>query len=327
MARRIMVTGASGFIGSWVVDRLLATGHEVSVLALPETVAQIRQQNRIAITPGDLEQLDILSSALASVETVVHIAGLVPPSPAEELQRVNVDGTQSLLNACIGMRVPHFVYLSSTAVYQPMPWPARWPTDETYPRGDHLHDGIGAYARSKSGGEDAVTRVGEQTPLRYTIVRAPVVYGPGAGLTKMLLRHVRRGDWRTGVGSRLKEMQWVYVGDLARALALAAARPASHNSVVNVAGGELFSALELHAITGVLLDDPHAEPPALAPWPSLRYDISRAEQLFGYQPKVKLRDGVAELLRHLRNGTPLVTGIGTEIVQPSATSQRESAGQ
>jgi nucleoside-diphosphate-sugar epimerase len=324
---RVMVTGASGFIGARVVDRLLATGHEVSVLALPETVTQIRQQSRISITPGDLEQLDTLSSALTDMETVLHIAGLVPPSTPEELERVNVGGTQSLVNACIGMRVPHLIYLSSTAVYKPMPWPVRWPTDETYPRGDYPHDGIGAYARSKSGGEDAVMRAGEQTPLRYTIVRAPVVYGPGAGLTKMLLRQVRRGDWRAGVGSQFKGMQWVYVGDLAMALALAAARPAGNNSVLNVAGGELFSALELHSITGMMLDDSHAEPPALAPWPSLRYDISRAEQIIGYRPEVKLRDGIAELLKPIRKDAAHVTGTATEMVQPLLAPPTESTDQ
>jgi nucleoside-diphosphate-sugar epimerase len=322
-----MVTGASGFIGSRVVDHLLATGHEVSVLALPETVGQIRQQSHISITSGDLEQLDILTGALAGVETVVHIAGLVPPSTPEELERVNVGGTQSLVNACIGMRVPHLVYLSSTAVYRPMPWPERWPTDETYPRGDYPHDGIGAYARSKSGGEDAVMRASEQTPLGHTIVRAPVVYGPGARLTKMLLRQVRRGDWRAGVGSRVKAMQWVYVGDLAKALALAAARPATNNSVLNVAGGEVFSALELHSITGVLLDNPHAEPPALAPWPSLRYDISRAEKILGYQPEVKLRDGIAELLRSIRSDAAYVTGSITKIGQPLVAPPTENTDQ
>jgi nucleoside-diphosphate-sugar epimerase len=326
MARRILVTGASGFIGSCVVDRLLATGHEVSVLALAETVAQIRQQGRVLITPGDLGQLDVLSGALENIETVVHIAGLVPPSSAAELQRVNVGGTQNLVNACIGMRVPHLVYLSSTAVYKPMPSPAQWPIDETYPRGDHLHDGIAAYARSKCDGEDAVMRAGEQTPLSYTIVRPPVVYGPGAKLTKVLLHQVRRGDWRAGVGSRSKEMQWVYVGDLAMALALAAAQPTMHNSVVNVAGGELFSVFELHSTIGMLLDDPAATPPELAPWPSLRYDIRQAEQLFGYQPKLKLRDGVIELLKPIFDSITRVVEPRTEIV-PSGGSWREGAGQ
>jgi nucleoside-diphosphate-sugar epimerase len=322
-----MVTGASGFIGSWVVDRLLAVGHEVSVLALPETIAQIKQKDRVSITAGDLTQLDLLSEALAGAETVVHLAGLVPPSPAEQLQRVNVAGTQNLINACIGMRVPHFVYLSSTAVYKPMPWPELWPTDEAYPRDDHPLDGIGAYARSKCAGEDALTRAGEQTPLRYTIVRAPVVYGPGARLTKMLLRQVRRGDWRTGVGSRVKEMQWVYVGDLATALALAAGQPLTHNAVVNVAGGELFSALELHSIIGVLLDDPTATPPEPAPWPSLRYNIRRAEQLYGYQPKMKLRDGLTELLKPINNSTTGAIVTKAEAVLPPSTPSRKNAAQ
>ena len=327
MARRVMVTGASGFIGSWVVDRLLATGHEVSVLALPGTVGQIRQQGRVSITPGDLGQLDLVSEALDGIETVVHIAGLVPPSPAAELQRVNVSGTKSLLNACIGVRVPHLIYLSSTAVYKPMPWPAQWPTDETYPRGDHLYGDVAAYARSKCDGEDAVMLAGEQTPLRYTIVRAPVVYGPGARLTKVLLHQVRRGDWRAGIGSRFKGMQWVHVGDIAMALALAATLPKVHNSVVNVAGGELFSAFELHSIIGVLLDNPTATPPQLAPWPSLRYDIRRAKELLGYQPKVKLQDGVTEMFRPIFYGATRASETETKIVSPSTASRRERAGQ
>lgn len=102
---RVLLTGATGFIGSHVLDRLVARGDQVRVLALPETVEQVRYCAGVSIVAGSLSDRDLLAGAARETEVVYHLGGLLPGSPPEETRIVNTQGTENLLYGCVRGRV------------------------------------------------------------------------------------------------------------------------------------------------------------------------------------------------------------------------------
>src|SRR5579864_7243217 len=132
-----LVTGGAGFIGSHLVDRLLADGHEVVVLdnfatGRRENLAQHRGNPRLAIEAPDVAVPGAVDDVMAGVKWVFHLAALadIVPSirrPADYF-RANVDGTLAVLEAARESRVERFIYAASSSCYG---IPDRYPTPET----------------------------------------------------------------------------------------------------------------------------------------------------------------------------------------------------
>jgi nucleoside-diphosphate-sugar epimerase len=167
----VLVTGASGFLGSHVAERLAEDGHEVRLLlrgaSNREWVKRIRYQE----ARGDVTDPESLISAVARVDVVVHAAGLVKARTEAEFAAVNATGTGNLLRA-VEANAPHlqrFVYVSSLAAHGPSP-------DGKPRQVDAQPNPITAYGRSKLAGEDLV-RLSAVAP-RSVIFRPPAIYGP-----------------------------------------------------------------------------------------------------------------------------------------------------
>ena len=260
---KVCLTGATGFIGRYVLERLLARDDEVVVLALPETIEQLPHRDGVQVVAASLEDPDALAEATREAEVVYHLAALLPGSDPRDLFRVNVDGTENLLRATPeGVR---FVFTSSVAVYRPAPWPFMWPITEDHPQAAYANEGLRSYGQSKIDAEQRILRAHDERGLEYVILRPTATYGPGAQYAERLLQHATRpwGGWAPGAGwgmppwlqpgdlaeygAEYGVLQSVHVRDLADAVVRAGTVSEAANEVINVAGGEVFTPQQVAA--------------------------------------------------------------------------------
>ena len=128
---RVLLTGAPGFIASHVLQQLLKQEGRVRVYALPETLRDIQQSDGVEVVTGDLKEESGLVEALREIETVYHLAGVLPGSSYDDVMKVNVHSTENLLRACgKAGSVLRFVFTSSVAVYGTAPFTDEWPFTE-----------------------------------------------------------------------------------------------------------------------------------------------------------------------------------------------------
>jgi len=206
---RVLVTGATGFIGGVLAGQLAARGDRVR--ALVRAASQTHELARLGVelAPGDVGDPASLRRAVDGCEGVVHLAGAVKALSGAELFRANADGTRNVVEACArtGCRL---VYVSSLA--------AAGPSTGGRPRREEDPPApVSRYGESKLAGESAVRAAVGRVPA--SIVRPPVVYGPGdKELMPQLLRMARLGlVFRAGFAE--KRFSLVHVEDLCRGLA------------------------------------------------------------------------------------------------------------
>jgi nucleoside-diphosphate-sugar epimerase len=239
---KALVTGATGFVGSHLVEALIARGYRVNCLVRnPRKATDLYGTGApVHFVAGDLADQPALERAAEGVDLAFHAAGLTGARRESDLLAVNRDGTARLLAVTgrVAPRLARFVYISSMSAAGP----SRFGT----PRRESEADApVSAYGRSKLAAE-AVVR---GSPLPWTIVRPPSVYGPR---DREFLRLFQA--WRLPVvpslGSLAQELSFVHARDLAHALIVAAtATPAgrtyyaSHPEVVT-ARQALLSARE-----------------------------------------------------------------------------------
>jgi dihydroflavonol-4-reductase len=171
-----LVTGATGFVGSAIARALLAAGHEVRVLARPQSDRRNLAGLAVEIAAGALGDLGALARAVAGCRYLFHVAAdyrLWVPDPAP-MFRTNVDGTRALMEAALAAGVERIVYTSSVAV---IGLAAEGPADETTP--SRLDDMIGPYKRSKFLAEEAVCRLVGERRLPAVVVNPSTPVGPG----------------------------------------------------------------------------------------------------------------------------------------------------
>ncbi|MDQ7064065.1 MAG: NAD-dependent epimerase/dehydratase family protein [candidate division KSB1 bacterium] len=168
---RALVTGASGFIGGFLVQRLLDDGVEVVCLMRKTSSRAYLPVDRIRIHLGSLQDVDSLKTAVQGVDVVFHLAGATKALSREDFFQINAGGTQNLLEACrqSGVKLPRFVLVSSLAAAGPSA-DRQGISEEDEPRP------VSHYGQSKLEAERIAAEYGRDLPV--TIVRPPVVYGP-----------------------------------------------------------------------------------------------------------------------------------------------------
>ncbi len=209
----VLVTGATGFIGSHLVDVLQRQGDDVSALVRSTRKAQSLVELGVRVIRGDLDDEPALALATRDCQVIYHLAGLVAARNEREFQRTNRDGTRKLVAAAQKNGRPLFVLVSSLAAGGPA-LPGR-PL-----RGDEPPRPVSAYGRSKLAGEEVV----RQSDLAYVVVRPPIVYGPRDTEVLKIFIAARRGLVPM-CGDGRQELSAVYAPDLAEALAAIAAAP------------------------------------------------------------------------------------------------------
>jgi UDP-glucose 4-epimerase len=299
---KVLVTGGAGFIGSNVVDLLLASGHEVVVVDNLATGREGHLNPRAAFY-----RLDIVQDALARVlaaerpQVVIHHAAQisVPTSmrdPAFDA-KVNVVGTLRLLEACVRHGVDKLIYASSAAVYGN---PDYLPVDEVHPIRP-----ISAYGVSKYTPELYIRLFSQQHGLRYTILRYANVYGirqdpqGEGGVVSIFVDCLLSGRRPVIFGDGEQTRDFIYVKDVAAANL--AALSGGDGGTFNISRNERTSVNQLLQTMADILGrdvEPEYAPPRDGDIVHSSLDNRRAIAELGWTPQYNLEAGLRETLAH-----------------------------
>jgi nucleoside-diphosphate-sugar epimerase len=240
---RFLVTGATGFVGSHVVDRLLEQGESVRALVLEPNESESLRTRGVNAFQADLTDGADLTRALDGVDVVVHCAGIVPDRLSAVpggLWQVNLGGTEQLLAASARTGITRFVHLSSVVVYGIA---TSTPVTE-----DAAKRPIGAYSESKWAAELALWRYHAEHQLPVVAVRPCWIYGPrDQKFTPGLLRRCgQRVMVLPDGGHHLLDL--VFVSDVVDAVLAAATNPQAVGRAYNITDGEKHSLREIGTV-------------------------------------------------------------------------------
>ena len=303
---RVLVTGGAGFIGSHLVDSLLADGHHVTTLdnfdgfyarAVKErNIEAHRRHPNWQLVEGDLRTLaDVRDQLTGDYRAIVHLAAKAGVRPSLEnpraYQEVNVTGTQNLLEFARERRVPQFVFASSSSVYGVNP---RVPWREA----DHVLQPISPYASTKVSGELIGHVYSHLYDMRFIALRLFTVYGPRQRPDLAISRfaHLMRAGKSIPVfGDGSTRRDYTYVEDVVAGLRRAIEYERTPYEVINLGNnrtitltemiGGLEVALGITARIEQLPEQPGDVPQTWA-------DLEKARALLGYQPRTSYQDGV-----------------------------------
>lgn len=295
---RCVVTGGCGFIGSHVVDALVARGDSVIVLddLSSGTVDNLNGQARL-IT-GSILDTSVVDNAVREVDCVIHLAAWaqVPRSIEDPLgmHQVNAVGTLNVLEAVRRFKVPRLVYVSSSSVYG---------NQETHLlHEDMTPEPLSPYGLQKLVGEQYCTLYARLFGVTIASLRYFNVYGPretSEGPYTLVVARFRQqrnaGKPLTIYGDGLQTRSYTYVDDVVRATVSASVAdlPISSNTILNIGSEEETSVLEIARLVGGEIK--HIYPNPRGPFEERHKaaDYSRAKAVLGWQPTVLFRTGLA----------------------------------
>lgn len=228
---RVLVTGGNGFLGSWLVRRLLSAGHQVSVLARPTSDLSLLDGLRFERRAGDVEQPEGLSRALEGIEVVHHLAGIRRASTRAAFFAVNAEGTRHICEALARAGGRRLVLCSSLAAVGPStPQHPHVETDPLRP--------ADWYGESKAEAERLALAYSDR--LEVAIARPPRILGPGDKENLVFFKLAERG-LRLELTGGPRPVSLVAVQDVAELLALLGDRPEAAGEAFFVDAGEVVT--------------------------------------------------------------------------------------
>jgi nucleoside-diphosphate-sugar epimerase len=242
---KVLVTGASGFIGTHVVRHLAEVGHEPLPMVRTPECPQALLPFSSGLRRASLEDDAALQDAVEGADIIVHLGGLTRARSEAEFAATNGEGVTRLMRA-VRARAPglrRFIYVSSLS--------AGGPSDGAVPvREDEKPRPVSAYGRSKLLGERRLRE--EAGPVPWTILRPPIVYGPGERDLFTMFKAARRGIVPL-LGFAERWYSIVHVSDLAAAIAKVATLPAAAGATYYVAEPRAYSGRDLALLIGAAL--------------------------------------------------------------------------
>ncbi len=236
MPHTILITGATGFVGSHAAEALAKTDATLRAIARDSADTSHLEALGVQVIRGDLTDPAALARAVDGVDVVVHCGAKVGDwGHVDEYRKVNVEGLRSLLEAVKGKPLHRFVHISSLGVYAAR---HHHGTDETEPLPD---DHIDGYTQSKVEAEKLALEYHRKHGVPITVLRPGFVYGPRdrAILPRLVARlnegsviYIARGKYA---------LNTTYVGNIADAIMLAIDHPAAAGEVFNITDGEFVS--------------------------------------------------------------------------------------
>lgn len=304
-----LVTGGAGFIGSNIVDALVAKGERVRVLdnfstGDPANLAAVK--DRVEIVEGDLRDMDAVRRAVAGVTYISHQAALrsVPRSVDDPLSTdaVNTHGTLQLLVAAREAKVRRVVYASSSSVYGDSPL---LPKVE-----DHTPAPISPYAVAKLAAELYCRMFTRLYGLETVSLRYFNVFGPKqspeskyAAVVPLFMRAAMNNETIIVHGDGEQSRDFTYIDNVVQANLLACTTPGVGGEVFNIACDSRHSVLEIaltvEKLLGRKVSIEHT-PPRSGDVRHTQASIEKATRLLHYRPTVGFEEGMCRTFEHLR---------------------------
>lgn len=306
MAKRILVTGGAGFIGSHLADRLLKLGHQVIIIDNESTGRIENIPDDAEYYRGDVRKLDDLDRAFSGgLDAVFHIAGQASTiqsfdEPLLDLE-VNTVGTMNVVSKCLEYEVPRLLFASSMTVYGLID---EIPIDESTPARPISYYGISKYAAERFVHATAA-RNDLKKPFDATTFRMFNVYGsrqrldnPYQGVMGIFIGNVLRQEAIVIYGDGRQSRDFVFIDDVVDAWLAAWQNRSSYNQVFNLGIGHDCT---INRLVDLILDsqdqsresyqiDYQDERPG--DQRNMRADIQKAKSILGWQPSVDLHDGI-----------------------------------
>src|SRR6266699_4437819 len=312
----ILVTGATGFLGSALTTELVKQKQAVRILARDEQKARAQFGEAITIIRGEITDVEQVERAVDGMTIIYHLVGRLyhPSVPAELYHHIHVEGTRILLEACLGQKqLQRFVHCSTTGIHGVT---GKIPAAEDAPFAP-----TNPYEATKLQGELLALKAYQENGLPVSVARPGLVYGPVDLHLLGFFSSIKKGLFRVIDGGKAM-LHPVYIDDMTAAFLLCAERPEAIGRSYNFAGEHPVTIRELataiaHSLSrelpegsiplwlANLASDIFALTPGMrgehAPLTRSRvkfltrsrvYDISRAQNELGFSPRVQLEEGM-----------------------------------
>ncbi len=311
---KALVTGGAGFIGSHLVRRLVAVGHEVHVLDSNVPDLSSASASGVRWFQGDIRSLESVAMAAAGCDVIFHQAAI--PSVAKSFQdpgstlSVGIQGTLNVLESARDCGIRRVIAASSSAVYGDSPVS---PKTEAMPLCP-----LSPYAISKQVGEQLGETLGPQFGVEMVSLRYFNVYGPGqaadsdyAAVIPRFLTQVLSGETPTVFGDGEQTRDFIHVNDVVDANLAAAAVELSKSVAVNIGSGYALSLNSLLATIGEVLNrriDVRYAPARTGDILNSVANADLAHALLGFRSTTTLRESLAGLVEDANPVTSLANG-------------------
>lgn len=312
---KVLVTGATGFVGRCLVPALQQAGHEVRIAQRSADGGAMSTADTVErITVGDIGPDTDWSTALRDIDAIVHLAARVHvmrdhAEGEAEFHRTNTTGTLALAQAAVRSRVARLIFISTIKVN------GEYTTERPFHADDEPHP-MDAYARSKHAAEVGLRAL---EGLETVVIRPPLVYGPAAkGNLERFCRLAERG-WALPLGAVHNRRDLIGVDNLASLIVACVAHPAAAGRIFLAADGQPLSTQDLYRAIADGMQRParifnvpvrvlrgaakllgmSAEIDRLTQ--SLEIDSTQTCQLLGWRPPIPVRQGLARMAIEYRN--------------------------
>ncbi|MBL7999538.1 MAG: NAD-dependent epimerase/dehydratase family protein [Candidatus Kapabacteria bacterium] len=243
---KVLLTGATGFVGSHIADTLLERGHAVRANIRKSSNLRWLDGKPIELVDASLSDVGSLENAVAGVDAVIHCAGLTAARNAEEFMQGNKGGTENILRAVMAANptLKKFVHISSLAAVGPAESRQSPVNEQTA-----FHP-ITPYGESKRAAEEVVLTHRDVLPV--SIVRPPAVYGERDEAIYTFFQTVNKGIAPL-IGFSEKWISLVHVTDLARGIVQVMESPAATGNTYFISSDEFYTWEQISAVTARVL--------------------------------------------------------------------------
>lgn len=309
----VLVTGADGFIGSHLVEELVARGARVTALAQYNSfnywgwLEEIPVLDRVRVVSGDVRDPHFCADLLRGVEVVFHLAALIPIPYSyrapDSFVDTNVRGTLNICQAARGAGVRRLIHTSTSEVYGTA---QRVPIDESHPL-----NAQSPYSASKIGADAIALSFYHSFELPVVVARPFNAYGPrqsARAVIPAIVSQIASGAREVRLGDLSTTRDFTYVEDTARGFAGIAELDGGLGEVFHIGSGEEISIGDLfQTIAGLMesdarvVQDPERMRPAGSEVLRLCCDNRKLYEAAGFRPCVPLREGLARTIAWFRD--------------------------
>lgn len=312
-SKRVLVTGADGFIGSHLVEHLLCAGALVTALAQYNSfncwgwLEDIPTRNQVQVVTGDVRDSHFCMSLLRNIDVVFHLAALIPIPYSyrapDSYVDTNVRGTLNLCQAALSNDVEKFIHTSTSEVYGSAQYV---PIDEKHP----LH-AQSPYSASKIGADAIATSFYCSFQLPVVIARPFNTYGPrqsARAVIPTIISQIAAGAQEVRLGDLTTTRDFTFVDDTCRGLLAIGRLDSGFGDVFHIGSGrdisiaDLFSLIARGMSSEVQIEiDPNRLRPVGSEVLHLRCDCQKLRDASGFEPDVALQEGLERTINWFKN--------------------------